>query len=126
MKCSVIDLENVQGVSIERTKLVQESLVTIAINMRELQEKLFSGRRFNGSIQPKRLELPLPGSQRLHSTQGDQSSDASFESKATLILSKIADAFKFWFCYPGILLEQVEVSGEVCLNAARWLAFCFR
>ncbi len=94
--------------------------------MRELQEKLLSGHGFDGSIQPKRFKLPLPSAERLYSAQGDQSPDTGLEPKSTLVLAEIANALKLLFCHTRILLQQVKVSGEVCLNAARWLAFCLR
>ncbi|PIG90456.1 hypothetical protein CSQ79_26550 [Gloeocapsopsis sp. IPPAS B-1203] len=74
--------------------------------MGKLPKELFSTGRFNSTVQPKGLELPLPCSKWFDPTGGNQSSDACLESKATFILAKIADALASWFLSRYILLEQ--------------------
>jgi hypothetical protein len=75
--------------------------------MGKLQKELFSSSRFNRTVQPKGLELPLPCSKWFNRTGGNQSSDGCLESKPTFILAKIADALESWFLSRCILLEQI-------------------
>ena len=91
VKASVIHLKHVQTIGICFGKLIQKPLIALGIDMRKLQEKGGSGCRFNGTVKPERSEQPLPLPDGFNTTGGDQASEDGFESKTTLILSKVAN-----------------------------------
>lgn len=114
MERAVIDLENVQTVRIGFGKLIQEHLVALTIDMRELQKELLSGGRFHRPIEPKRFELPLPSAQRFDAQTRAQASDDGLQSKPTFVLGKVAKARTLWFGNCHILFKQTQVVAEVC------------
>ena len=108
-------------------ELVQEPLIALSIHMREWQEERFSRSRFDCSIQPKRLEQPLPLTNGFDATGSDQPSYQGFEPQAALILSKIANGLLLLPHLLVILLEQLEVAYQVSLNTSRcsWCCLLF-
>ncbi len=106
VKSSVIDLKQVGSVWVRLGKFIQESLKAHNIGMGELQEKGCSRCRFNCAIKPKRFEQPLPCPNRFDPTGSDRAPHQGFESKATLILCKIANGSLAKFRTSGSYLED--------------------
>jgi hypothetical protein len=60
VKAPIIDLKNVETIGVCLGKLIQEPLIAIGIQMRELQKEGFTRCWFDCSVEPKRLKQPLP------------------------------------------------------------------
>ena len=58
VKAPIIDLKNVETIGVCLGKLIQEPLIAIGIQMRELQKEGFTRCWFDASVEPKRLEQP--------------------------------------------------------------------
>ena len=119
MEPSVIDLNNIEAIWISLRKLIQEALIALGIDMGKLQKKGFSRCRFDRSIEPEGFEQPLPLSDGFDSTSCYQASDERVQSKAALILSKVANRALVLPPLGGMLTQQLEVVCKVCLNASR-------
>lgn len=91
MKPSVVHLKNIETIGIGFGELIKESLIALGIDMGKLQKKGLSCCRFNRTIDPECFEQPLPLPNRFDSTSGEQSSNQGMQSKAALILGKVAN-----------------------------------
>jgi len=90
MATPIIHHQNVQGVLIVLSKLIQEELKVDGIQVRQLQEKAVPGAGFDGAIQIEVLELVLYWPERLYPTHRNASTLYWKQAKATFILAKNA------------------------------------
>ena len=81
----------VETIWIGSRKLIQKPLIALGIDMRKWQKKGFPCCRFNRTVKAKRFEQPLPSANGFDPTGSDQAPKESFESKAALILCKVAN-----------------------------------
>ncbi|MBD2034476.1 hypothetical protein H6F76_05435 [Leptolyngbya sp. FACHB-321] len=90
VKPSIIHLKGIETIGIRLGKLIEKALLAFGSDRGESPKKGFPCGRFNRTVKPKRFEQLLPSANGFDTTSSKQASNDSFESKAALILSKVA------------------------------------